>query len=300
MTSSRCRPTLRILLAALLWISLLPGVVRAALVEEVVRLPVTVQDAAGVPVSHEMIVTIFRDDARLPPHPVAVIGHGRAARAEGRAALGRARYEANARWLAGLGFLVAIPTRIGYGETGGDDLEAGGPCRSRHYPPGFRAAADQMMAALDLLRSRPDAAPDRGIVLGQSYGGASAIALAARNPAGIQAVINFAGGSGGDPVRSPGRPCAPAALEGTFGDFGATARIATLWIYAANDRYFGAAHPRQWFAAYRAAGGDGEFIQYPPHGRDGHGLFTEAPALWQPRVLQFLRANGFPELQDTK
>jgi hypothetical protein len=31
----------------------------------------------------------------------------------------------------------------------------------------------------------------------------------------------------------------------------------------------------------------------PPNGDDGHGLFTRAPELWQPRLLEFLRANGY-------
>jgi hypothetical protein len=33
--------------------------------------------------------------------------------------------------------------------------------------------------------------------------------------------------------------------------------------------------------------------QYPPHGEDGHSLFTRFPEVWQPRVAEFLDTVGF-------
>jgi hypothetical protein len=57
--------------------------------------------------------------------------------------------------------------------------------------------------------------------------------------------------------------------------------------------YLGPAYPREWHAAFAKGGAPAEFVQYPPFGDDGHGLFTRQPQTWQPRVLQFLRANGF-------
>lgn len=48
----------------------------------------------------------------------------------------------------------------------------------------------------------------------------------------------------------------------------------------------------------------GEFVLFPPNGRDGHPLFTQDPEVWRPKALSFLRANGYPELkanlQETK
>jgi hypothetical protein len=41
----------------------------------------------------------------------------------------------------------------------------------------------------------------------------------------------------------------------------------------------------------------GEFAMFPPNGKDGHGLFTQDPAAWRPTVVQFLRANGYPNLR---
>jgi hypothetical protein len=45
--------------------------------------------------------------------------------------------------------------------------------------------------------------------------------------------------------------------------------------------------------AFREAGGSGEFVQLPPYADAGHGVFTKAPATWQPKVAAFLEANGF-------
>jgi dienelactone hydrolase len=269
------------------------GMAQARLIEEVVLLPVRVEDMQGRSIAHSILVTIFRDDAMPRPYPVAVVGHGRSGKPEERATMGRARYVAHARWLTQQGFIVAVPTRIGYGNTGGPDVETSGPCSKRNYLPGYQAAADQTLAVIALLRARPDVSAERGIVLGQSYGGATAIAVAARNPPGIQLAINFAGGGGGNPETSPQQPCQPALLGRMFSSFGQTARIPALWIYSENDMYFGPTYPRTWFEDYRAAGGPGEFVQFPPFGTDGHRLFVAGPELWRPRVLEFLRTHGF-------
>ena len=66
-----------------------------------------------------------------------------------------------------------------------------------------------------------------------------------------------------------------------------------LWIYTENDQYWGAEYPKSWLAAFREGGGRAEFIQFPPHGDDGHALFTRFPAVWQPAVRAFLREQGF-------
>lgn len=44
-------------------------------------------------------------------------------------------------------------------------------------------------------------------------------------------------------------------------------------------------------------GGVGVCVPYPPNGQDGHSLFTQAPEVWRPKVLQFLLTNGYPALK---
>lgn len=264
----------------------------ARVIEENLRIPVTLRGAGGEPVTRAVVVTIFRDDTMPRPYPLLVLNHGRAVDAKARAALGRARYPVASQWFAARGFLVAVPTRIGYGVTGGPDVEYSGPCNRKAYEPAYAASTDLTAQVIASLRRRGDVAQDRGVVVGQSFGGTTSIALAARTPPGIQAFINFAGGGGGNPKDRPQQPCAPESLERLFADYGRTARAPTLWIYSDNDMYFGPAFPRTWFDAFRAAGGKGTFHRFPPNGADGHRLFTDAPQDWQPVVAAFLETSA--------
>jgi dienelactone hydrolase len=269
---------------------------QARLREEQIDLPVKVVDSNGKAIEQSIKVTVFSDADNATPAPVLVLNHGRAAAPADRAGLGRARYGDASRYLVKRGFIVAVPTRIGYGVTGGEDVEDSGACDRKTYLPGFTAAARQTLAVLEAVRQRRDAARDRGLVMGQSYGGATAVAVAALNPPGVQAAINFAGGNGGNPKGRPQRPCAPQLLEKAFGSYGGTAQVPMLWVYTENDMYFGPTLPREWFRAFTAAGGKAEFVQFPPHGDDGHSLFLRFPAVWQPKVGEFLDGIGFPVL----
>lgn len=270
----------------------------ARLVEDVIQVPVTVTDMYGKTVPMPIVVTVFSDDANPVPAPVLVLNHGRAAEAHERAGLGRARYGEVSRFFVRQGFIVAVPTRVGYGATGGEDVEYSGGCEKKNYPPGYAAAARQALAVLAAVRERPDAAKDRAVVAGQSFGGVASIGVAALGPPGVQLALNFAGGGGGSPKLRPQQPCQPVQMERLFREYGETARIPTLWIYTENDRYLGAEYPRQWHAAFAQAGGRSEFVLYPPHGEDGHSLLTRHPQTWQPKVLEFLRANGFAPPSD--
>jgi len=265
----------------------------AKLVEQQFDLPVHVTNAWGKGVAQPIRVTLVFDDATPAPRPILLLNHGRAVEPAARASFGRARFAEASNWLAERGFLVAMPTRIGYGVSGGEDVEDSGSCSNRLYPAAFRAAADQSLQLLDELLKRDDVRQDRTVVMGQSFGGATAVTLAALNPPGIVASINFAGGGGGDPKGHPEQPCSPAQLKRLFAGYGQTARMPMLWAYTENDRYFGSTLPREWVQAFRDGGGNAEFKQFPPHGDDGHQLFAKFPQVWQPVVADFLRRQGF-------
>jgi dienelactone hydrolase len=129
------------------------------------------------------------------------------------------------------------------------------------------------------------------IVVGQSAGGWGALALASKNPSGVKAVINFAGGRGGRSYDRPNNNCAPDRLVATAHTFGSTARIPTLWLYAINDSYFAPKLSKRMANAFRAAGGRAEYHRLPALGSDGHRLIEmrEAVAVWAPIVQEFLR-----------
>jgi dienelactone hydrolase len=279
-------------IAALLLGSLLTTAAAARLREEQVDLPVVVVDGYNKTIRPTIKVTVFSDDRNAVPAPVMVINHGRAGSAEARAAVDRARYPEISQSFVQRDFIVAVPTRIGYGVSGGEDVEYTGDCSHSRYPPAFAAAAQQTLAVLAMARQRPDAAGDRAVIVGQSFGGAVAVAVASLNPPGVQAAVNFAGG-GGNPKDRPQQPCSPQQIERMFADYGKTARVPMLWIYTENDMYFGPRYPREWFDAYVKRGAPAQFVQFPPHGEDGHDLFNHFPEVWKPEVLRFLQAQGF-------
>lgn len=157
------------LLAAtlLLGLAITSGASSAKTIEEIVDLPVTVTDKTGTKVSQPVKLTIFRDDARAKA-PFLILNHGRGANPAVNAALGRARYGDNSRYLVALGYAVFVPTRIGYGVTGGPDVEVTGPCGRKVYPPGYDAAAQLTLQVIEYAKARSYVDASRGIVMGQS------------------------------------------------------------------------------------------------------------------------------------
>jgi dienelactone hydrolase len=279
------------LAAALLSLAAAP--VHAAIVEDVVEVPVSVRTIYNQEVAHRITVTIWRDDERTKA-PFLVMNHGRPANAAAFATMGRVRYSENSRYFVSKGFVVAVPTRIGYGVTAGSDVEYTGPCHGKNYAPAFNAAAEQALAVITHLKSLPYIDGSKGLVVGQSFGGAAAVALATRSHnSGVLAAINFSGGSGGDPQNSPERPCRADLLERVFADYGKAARIPMLWLYSENDRYWGKELPKRWFHAFAGAGGNARFVQMPAFKHDGHPSFTANADAWRGAVEAFLREVGF-------
>jgi dienelactone hydrolase len=246
-------------------------------------------DGWGHEFSRDIMVTVFHEDSIEGPRPLVIVNHGRAGSAAERKALGRAAYSAVSRWLVKQGMVVAVPTRIGYGVTGGPDIEDTSGCNNKEYGPGYAASAAQTLTVLDYMRTWKEVDAQRVIVMGQSFGGTTAITLASLGVPGVKGAVNFAGGGGGRPKTHPQDPCSPRALAALFAEYGKTARIPTLWLYSSNDEYFGARLPREWFEAFRSAGGAGDFVLLPALAGGGHGAFTKAPESWQPAVEAFLR-----------
>lgn len=149
------------------------------------------------------------------------------------------------------------------------------------------------MAVLEYAKARPYVDATRGVLVGQSYGGATTVALAAKNIDGVKGAINFAGGGGGDPARRPEKPCSGNLLAKTLADYGKTARTPMLWLYSENDKFWGRQYPRNWFVDFTEQGGDAQFVQLPAHGDNGHGSFSSNPGAWRPHVDEFLDSLGF-------
>jgi pimeloyl-ACP methyl ester carboxylesterase len=226
------------------------------------------------------------------PRTLVLINHGKAPTA-GRVA-GQKLPECDAgyvRWFLQRGHAVFLPLRRGYGDSRGVVVEAYPPCNvPRDYTAGALEAARDMQAALDYALALPGIAPRSAVVVGQSAGGLGAVALASLNDRRVGALVSMAGGDGGRYTDQPNTVCQQAALLRAMSRFGVRARTPMLWVYTANDSYFGPSLAAAMFRAFTAAGGRAELRQLPAFGADGHMLFTGegGPAVWGPVLERFL------------
>ncbi|WP_341897597.1 prolyl oligopeptidase family serine peptidase [Ferrovibrio terrae] len=223
--------------------------------------------------------------------PAMVLNHGSPANADQRPGIKPTSCDAEAvQWFLGRGYVVGIPLRRGYGETGGAWAEEYGSCARPNFVRGGLATADDIDAAVRYLTTLPYVQAGRTLIVGQSAGGWGSLAYSSRNPPGIAGLINFAGGRGGWAEKKPNTNCAPDLLIESAGTFGRTARLPTLWIYTQNDTFFAPAMSQAMHARYVSAGGKADYKLLPPHGQDGHGLlFARASAaVWGPLVEAYL------------
>lgn len=224
------------------------------------------------------------------PFPLLVMNHGTTQNAERRRLLAPPSFESLSGWFVRHGFAVAVPQRPGHGETGGDYREDQGGCDDPDYTRAGLGAAESIAAAVAYMAAQPFVRRGATVVAGQSAGGWGALAYASRAPAGLRAVIDFAGGLGGRSFDRPDNNCAPDRLIAAAADFARSTRVPSLWVYAENDSYFPPRLSRAMAEAYRAGGGKVEYALLPPFGADGHFMAeTEgSEAVWGPVVERFL------------
>jgi dienelactone hydrolase len=224
------------------------------------------------------------------PFPLAVLNHGSTQSETQRARWRAPKFPELTPWFLAHGYVVAVPQRPGHGETGGPYVEDQNGCENADYLTSGKNTADSIAAATNFMTSRRFVRRTGVIVVGQSAGAWGALALASRNPRGLKAVINFAGGRGGRVNNRPNNNCAPERLVNAARRFGRSARVPTLWIYTLNDSYFAPALSQRMAEAYAQAGGRVEYHLLAQFGSDGHELATSrgGEALWAPVVERFL------------
>jgi dienelactone hydrolase len=224
------------------------------------------------------------------PFPLAVIAHGSTQNELRRMHYPLPQYQALAEWLVARGYTVAVPQRPGHGETGGPYYEDQHGCANADFRNAGLNAAAAIDAAIGYMIGQKFVRRD-AIVFGQSAGGWGALALASRNVRPVRAVVAFAAGRGGRVDGAAGKNCAPDRLVAAAGEFGRTARMPTLWIYAENDSHFAPALSKRMVDAFRIAGGRAKYLLLPAIGTDGHELVHDRDAVeqWGPIVETFLR-----------
>jgi dienelactone hydrolase len=220
------------------------------------------------------------------PFPLVVINHGKAS---GNPRFDpRSRYVAASREFLKRGYLVAIPMRPGFSKSGGAYVETGCNIESNGY-----LQAESVLGVLGELTKRPDVDPSKILVVGQSHGGLTAIAMGTTAYPGVKGILNFAGG-----LKSTGQSCIwEHSLVAAFQSYGSKAKIPSLWFYGDNDSYWGAELPGEMHKAFQIAGGKARLISYGRFdGGDAHAMFSsyKGVPIWWPETEKFLREIGLP------
>jgi dienelactone hydrolase len=239
-----------------------------------------------------MQATVFRPPGP-GPFPMVLMNHGATQSGLERTFFPLLEFEAAALWFVRHGHAVVAPQRSGYGDTGGPFFDDMGDCAAPDFLNSGLAIAESIQYAINYMTTNSFILSDRTIVVGQSAAGFGTMALAAQNPPGVRAMINFSGGRGGHAEGKPNNNCAPDRLVETVAEFGRSARIPMLWIYTENDSFFGPHLSKLMYEAFRSGGADVEYHLLPAFGPEGHYLVDSpgAVAAWAPIVASFLAKN---------
>ena len=267
----------------------------ARIIEEIIEVPVSVSNSNftnNPKFEQKITVTIWRDDA-IKKAPYLLFSHGRAGTDQERGKFGRSSEKRNSEYFVSKGFAVILPTRIGYGVSGGPDADYSGACGNKNYLEARKVAIDQSKQVLNHVFDFSYIDKTKGIVVGQSVGGFTTIGLSAENISGLKGAINFAGGDGGDPIKSAEKPCGDYLIKDTFAKYGASNKVPTLWLYSVNDKFWGEQLPKDWFAAFQKAGGKGQFVSLPAYKDDGHSIFRGDLNAWKNDFEKFIKEIGF-------
>ncbi|MFA5951009.1 MAG: dienelactone hydrolase family protein [Hyphomicrobium sp.] len=236
---------------------------------------------------------VFRpqDAAGVEKRPLVVINHGTSE--DTRLAVSMPVYYWMSRWFVERGYIVVLPQRRGHGATAGPLAEAIGDCLNPDHIRSGYAAADDIEAALRFMQSQPFVASHGAVVAGVSSGGWASLALASRNPEGVTAVINFAGGRGGHAFGVANAVCGEDRLVDAAAKLGGTARIPSIWFYSENDSYFGPGLAAKLATSWTGGGGEADLHVLPAYGEDGHTFADDRAGwtLWGAEVERFLASR---------
>ena len=262
---------------------------------EIVQPRGMIREALSVPFTQPNRPTLRLESMALRPalagrFPLILISHG----SPRKAVDAKTKTPDWADWIADdfarRGWVAATVMRRGYGHSDGAVAEGYGTCQNPDYRAAGLASAQDIIQAVSYFQKQPYVEGERVLLLGVSAGGFGSIAAASLAPAGLVAVINFAGGRGST---APDVVCNSDDLIEAYGAYGRTVRVPSLWIYAQNDHFFGPDLAQRMFAAFRRAGAPAELIMAPAYEQDGHNLIF-GQAKWRDTVYDFLKRNGLP------
>jgi dienelactone hydrolase len=280
----RVRPSVRKLTSALIvGLALLPGLaieqelqLDHRLNEHIILIP------AGTERQAMMETTVFQPNG-AGPFPLLIINHGKDPGAPSKQPRDRFYHMAHA--FVERGYAVMVPMRQGFANSTGRYSDHGCDMTANGY-----SQASDILDALNYAREQPWVDPQHIVVAGQSYGGLATVALGTQALPGVRGLLNFAGG-----LRDAGCDWQGELLS-AYANYGANARIPSLWMYGANDSLFGPELATRMHDAYALAGGQGKLVEYGAFKRDAHGMLAsrDGEKIWLSETEQFLKEVGMP------
>jgi dienelactone hydrolase len=231
-----------------------------------------------------METTVFQPNGP-GPFPLLIINHGKEAGAP--SAQQRDRFIFMATAFVKRGYAVMVPMRQGFANSTGRYKDFGCNMTANGY-----SQANDVRAAVNFARQQDWIDSERIVIAGQSYGGMATMALGTEQLAGVRGLINFAGG-----LRDDANSCDwRGELVKAFANYGAANKIASLWMYGANDSLFGPELVSRMHTAFVQAGGQAKLVEFGPFKRDAHGMIAsrDGEKVWWREAEQFLKQIGMP------
>ena len=219
------------------------------------------------------------------PFPLAVINHGATNASAGNRGT-RYRYTFNAYYFLSRGYAVTLPMARGFAGSGGELVHEG--CALDTV--GLENARD-VRAVIEALRHQPGVDSGRIVIVGQSFGGWTAMALGTMDISGVRGLIGFS-----PALRTSDCHWQDQAMISNAREFGARAKYPSLWFYGDNDTVMPVATWRGVFAAYANGSKAAELVPVGRFMADSHQLlsFSKGLPIWTPRVDAFLTRIGLP------
>jgi dienelactone hydrolase len=234
---------------------------------------------------HAMMETTVFQPNGSGPFPLLIINHGKDAGAPSQQPRDRFIFMATA--FVKRGYAVMVPMRQGFSNSTGHYRDFGCNMTANGY-----SQANDVRDAVNYAREQDWIDGDHIVVAGQSYGGMATIALGTEQLPGVRGLINFAGGLRDDANRCDWR----AELVRAFGSYGANNKIASLWMYGANDSLFGPELVSRMHDAFVRSGGHARLVEYGAFKRDAHGMIAsrDGEKIWWGEAERFLKQIGMP------
>lgn len=191
-------------------------------------------------------------------------------------------------WFLKRGWAVASVMRSGFARSGGDMAGTHGCPDPNLFNYGQRNAHD-VWAAINYFKKQSFVLRDKILVLGQSTGGFTSLAVAGMDLEGVVGAINTAG-----VVRiidKEGNECGFESLKKAVTSLGKMTRTPTLWLYGVNDSLMPESRLQTLYGAYSAEAPPSRLYVNQHMGRaDGHFVmtYTDSERLWSRAVEEFL------------